>query len=437
MDAVALGGVDREAAPAGADVEHALAALEPELLADQLVLGLLRLLQRRRAAREDRARVGHRRAEEEPEELGRDVVVVAHRARVALARVEAPARRQLGRGRRGRAHDARGARRGDHQARLVPAVDRGRLPVVEQADHGVEVVDVERARDVGAAEAELAGRAQDVRERLRRAGGEGGSVGPGRGDLGAVPQRDGEGPVGERVGERRAKGGGIGHAFDASASWLDERAPLAVPAPQPVAGAQVHAAEPAVEAVERDAVGAAGEHLGARLGERELAAVTSGCGPRGELLEAVERDRVAEERRLLGRGRIEERLLARAGARGDGGQQLALGAREAVAGAGQLLAAAAAAPARRTAAARPARWPRARARAGRARGRRPRPRGRRARARRSRACAPATGSRARRARARRGRRSPGGRGTSRRRSARRPTGRSGSPARICSSWSWS
>ena len=56
-----------------------------------------------------RARVGHRRAEEEPEELRRDVVVVAHRARVALARMEAPARRQLGRGRRRRAHDAGGA----------------------------------------------------------------------------------------------------------------------------------------------------------------------------------------------------------------------------------------------------------------------------------------------------------------------------------------
>ena len=66
-----------------------------------------------------------------------------------------------------------------------------------------------------------------------------------------------------------AKGGGVGHAFDASASGVDEGAPLGVPAPQPVGGAQVHAAEPAVEAVERHAVGAAGEHVGAGVGERE------------------------------------------------------------------------------------------------------------------------------------------------------------------------
>jgi len=49
----------------------------------------------------------------------------------------------------------------------VAAVDLRRLPVVEQADDGVEVVDVERTRDVGAAEPELARRAQDMRERLR------------------------------------------------------------------------------------------------------------------------------------------------------------------------------------------------------------------------------------------------------------------------------
>ena len=211
VHAVALGGVDGERAPAGADVEHALAALEPELLADQLVLGLLRLLERRRAAREDRARVGHGRAEEEPEELRRHVVVVAHGAGVALARVEAPARRELGRRGRRRAHEARGARRGDEQARLVAAVELRRPPVVEQADDGVEVVDVERAGDVRTPEPELAGCAQEVRERLRRAGGEGRPVRPRRRNFAAVPQGDGEGSLGERVGERGTEGGGVRH----------------------------------------------------------------------------------------------------------------------------------------------------------------------------------------------------------------------------------
>ena len=45
VDAVALGGVDGERAPAAADVEHVLAPLEAELLADELELGLLRLLE--------------------------------------------------------------------------------------------------------------------------------------------------------------------------------------------------------------------------------------------------------------------------------------------------------------------------------------------------------------------------------------------------------
>ena len=173
VDAVALGGVDGERAPAAADVEHALAALEAELLAHELELGLLRRLEVGRAAREDRARVGHRRAEEEAEELGRHVVVVADGARVALDRVEAALRLELGGRRAGRADRPGGAEGGERELGLRAAVDLGRLPRVDHLDDGVEVVDVERAGHVGAAEAELAGRAQDVGERLRRAGGEG------------------------------------------------------------------------------------------------------------------------------------------------------------------------------------------------------------------------------------------------------------------------
>ena len=68
----------------------------PSLRADQLELRLLGLLERRRAAREDRAAVGHRLVEEEREELVGDVVVVADRAGVALLAVAAAARAQLG-----------------------------------------------------------------------------------------------------------------------------------------------------------------------------------------------------------------------------------------------------------------------------------------------------------------------------------------------------
>ena len=45
-DAVVLGRVQHHAAPAAADVEQPHARLEPELAADELVLGRLRVLER-------------------------------------------------------------------------------------------------------------------------------------------------------------------------------------------------------------------------------------------------------------------------------------------------------------------------------------------------------------------------------------------------------
>src|SRR4051812_9298112 len=213
VDAVARGGVDGEAPPAAADVEDALAALEPELGADELELGLLGLLERRRAAREDRAGVGARRAEEQLEELVGDVVVVAHRAAVALDAVAAAAGAQLG-GRRARdAAPRAGAQRGQRDLRLHARVDRRRLPVVEQLQRLVDVVDVEVADHVGAAEAELAGCAQQVAERARgadaerRAGAVAVAVRRGR-QRRAVPEVEFEGALGERAGERVAEGSG-------------------------------------------------------------------------------------------------------------------------------------------------------------------------------------------------------------------------------------
>src|SRR5215210_8361714 len=94
--AVARRGVDGEAAPTAAHVQHALPLRQPELRADQLQLRLLSLLQSGGATREDAAAVGHRVVEEEPEEVVRHVVVVTHRTNVATRRVTPAARTPLG-----------------------------------------------------------------------------------------------------------------------------------------------------------------------------------------------------------------------------------------------------------------------------------------------------------------------------------------------------
>jgi hypothetical protein len=97
-DAVVARGVDREAAPAAADVEHALAGLPARASARSVELGPLRLGERLRAAREQRAAVGHRLVQEQREELVADVVVVADRLGVALRAVALAGEQQLGRG---------------------------------------------------------------------------------------------------------------------------------------------------------------------------------------------------------------------------------------------------------------------------------------------------------------------------------------------------
>ena len=75
----------------------ALAGLQLELRADQVELGLLGLLERGGAAAPVGAAVGHRRIEEQLEEVVAGVVVVAHGAAVARDRVALAAQPQLGR----------------------------------------------------------------------------------------------------------------------------------------------------------------------------------------------------------------------------------------------------------------------------------------------------------------------------------------------------
>ncbi len=102
LGAVPARSVQGEAPPPAADVEHALALLQGELGADQLELGLLRLLERGRPTREVRAAIRHRHVQEQCEELVADVVVVAYGAPVAGEGVALAAQPQL------RARRARG-----------------------------------------------------------------------------------------------------------------------------------------------------------------------------------------------------------------------------------------------------------------------------------------------------------------------------------------
>ena len=224
-DPMALGRVDGEAAPAAAHVEHALALLQVQLGADQLELRLLRLLERLGAAREDRAAVGHRLAEEQREELVGHVVVVAHRARVALRRVAAAAQAQLRPRDVRRAPNAERAGGGEGEPCLLPPLERRRLPLGQRLEHRVEIVHVERARDVGAAEPELARRQQRVGQRVRRAHLEGGPAAVGRRQCGAVPEPHRERALGQRVLQLSKKGLRPGQHFRDGTGPTRRRAP--------------------------------------------------------------------------------------------------------------------------------------------------------------------------------------------------------------------
>ncbi len=191
VDAVLLGRVDGEGAPAAADVQDALARLQGELGADELALGELGLFQGLSAARPDRARVRHRLVQEQREELVGEVVVVRDRALVAQDRVARALGAQLHRRHARDGPQGAGLHRAGGDPRLELVVDRRRRPVRQQRERGVHVVDFDPAADVGAAHAELRGRAQHVAERGRRGQRErrpGGAVG--RWQHRSVPQRE-------------------------------------------------------------------------------------------------------------------------------------------------------------------------------------------------------------------------------------------------------
>jgi hypothetical protein len=119
--------------------------------------------------------------------------VVAHRAGVALTRVPLADRPQLRLRRRGRPRHAGRRDRAQSEPRPRAAIERRRLPRVEHLHHGGEIVDLELAADIGAADAELARRAQGVRDRAGRPYGERRNAPRGRRDDRSVPEPDFEG----------------------------------------------------------------------------------------------------------------------------------------------------------------------------------------------------------------------------------------------------
>ena len=174
VDAVFAGRVHDEPAPATPHVEQAHPWTQAELAAHQVDLLRLRLLERGVRAGEDRAGVGHRRAEDEFVEAVAHVVVVGDGGGVAgLAVPHAPSPPALHflRGRRQRAQHPR-ADRGEQVAQprraLGPAALTAGLPDRLQ---GLIVVaaEVEVAVDVGPGQAQLARRADGMAQRPGRA----------------------------------------------------------------------------------------------------------------------------------------------------------------------------------------------------------------------------------------------------------------------------
>src|SRR4051794_37880129 len=214
VDVVLLRGMDHPAAPAAAHVEHALPGLQVELRADQVQLRALRLLERRRSTGEDGAAVRERLAQEQLEELWRQVVVVRHRPLVARDRVEAALRLELGGGGRGRQHRPRGANGGKRELGLRRPVDGRGLPRADDVHRRIQVVDRDVARHVSAADAELTRRAQRMANRLRRLKPEGRAAAVRGRKRRPIPELDCKRPIGKDSLDFRAKGGRAGHAPD-------------------------------------------------------------------------------------------------------------------------------------------------------------------------------------------------------------------------------
>ena len=164
-------GIPDHASPAAADVEQPVALLEAQLVEDEAVLVLLRLLEGGAVVRVARAGVGHRRAEDVLVEGVGDVVVVVDRLGIAGLGVPqalcdtTPAGQRLLRRGRGRLEQLDTERPGDGGGGL------GRRHPEVQVTHrveqlvgvtGVDAHQVEVAGDVGPRHAQVAGSRGEV-----------------------------------------------------------------------------------------------------------------------------------------------------------------------------------------------------------------------------------------------------------------------------------
>ena len=150
--------------------------------------------------------------------------MVADRLAVALGAVLAAAQMELRPGRLGGTVDPDDPQRRCYQPSLGRGADGRRLPVVEQPDYGFHVIDLDRAGDIGAPEAELAGRRDGVLERVLGAGPEGRAATVRGRNLRAVPELDRERAV--REGALDLLDQGLGrHRLDTSAARHAVREP--------------------------------------------------------------------------------------------------------------------------------------------------------------------------------------------------------------------
>ena len=244
LRAEVLGRVQRQRAPAAADVEHPHASsalptlldvealpipgLEAELGADEVELGALRLLERDVGRGVVAAAVGHLRLEDEGVELVGEVVVVADRRPVAGEAVQ-PARdlRLRGRGCRGSAERAepggradrvdQGARRQTYARQPALGADREGVGEGGAEVPAVLLGDVELAGHVGLGGAELARVPQQPAQRVggpqhheRGAGGSGDRAVPRLQAHRQVAPDERPDRRGEAVGDARGRQRGVG-----------------------------------------------------------------------------------------------------------------------------------------------------------------------------------------------------------------------------------
>ena len=145
--------------------------VQAELARDQLVLGLLSLLEAHGRVREAGTRIGHRLTEDELVELVAHVVVVRDRPNVPPSRMtQSPEARLFGRGGQGAPYGpgsvggTQGRRRGVQPDPQVP-----RSNSMKTREHRDEIAfELDVAGDIGTSETELAGRPQDAAQRIDR-----------------------------------------------------------------------------------------------------------------------------------------------------------------------------------------------------------------------------------------------------------------------------